>query len=124
MTGDNTNKYINPFSTNAPLLYLLKTENREFSDVFGGHRSGTLVESGLIKKKCKSSVFLKNVNFSKTFFKLHKVLSSCAKFQVFGVLLSKTKLDCNFIPSPPRAKVEVGVKKLFHRMIFQAQYSS
>ena len=37
----------NPFSTNAPLLYPLKTsENRRFSDVFGGYRKETLVENG------------------------------------------------------------------------------
>ena len=38
----------NPFSTNVPLLYPLKTsENIRFSDVFRGYRSGTLVENGL-----------------------------------------------------------------------------
>ena len=48
---ENTTKYnfffyhlqlVNPFSTNAPLLYL------RFSDVLRGYRSGTLVENGLI----------------------------------------------------------------------------
>ena len=39
---------INPFSNNVPLLYPRKTsENRRFSDVFTGYRSGTLVENGL-----------------------------------------------------------------------------
>ena len=39
---------IKSFSTNALLLYPLKTiENRRFSHVFRGCRSGTLVESGL-----------------------------------------------------------------------------
>ena len=39
---------INPFSTNVPLLYPLKTsENLRFSDVFRGYRSGTLVKNGL-----------------------------------------------------------------------------
>ena len=39
----------NPFSTNVPLLYPLKTsENRRFSDVFSRYRSGTLVENGLM----------------------------------------------------------------------------
>ena len=37
----------NPFSTSVPYLYPLKTENRRFSDIFRGHRSGTLVENGL-----------------------------------------------------------------------------
>ena len=41
---------INPFSTNVPLLYPLKTsENLRFSDVFRGYRIETLVENGLIK---------------------------------------------------------------------------
>ena len=41
---------INPFSTHAPLLYPLKTsENRRFSDLFRGYRSGTWVENGLMK---------------------------------------------------------------------------
>ena len=40
---------INPFLTNAPLLYSLKTsENLRFSDIFRGYGSGTLVEYGLI----------------------------------------------------------------------------
>ena len=39
----------NPFSTNVPLLYPLKTENiLQFSDVFRGYRSGTLFENGLM----------------------------------------------------------------------------
>ena len=43
----------NPFSTNVPLLYPLKTsENLRFSDVFRGYRSGTLVENEL-KCFCK-----------------------------------------------------------------------
>ena len=38
----------NPFSTNVPPLYRLKTsKNLRFSDVFRGYRSGTLVENGL-----------------------------------------------------------------------------
>ena len=43
---------INSFSTNTPLLYLLKTsKNRRFSDVFRGYRSGALIENGLNKTK-------------------------------------------------------------------------
>ena len=39
---------INPFSTNVPLPYPLKTsENLWFSDIFRGYRSGTLVENRL-----------------------------------------------------------------------------
>ena len=49
-------KAINPFSTNVPLLYPLKTsENLRFSDVFRGYRSRALVENGLtweIKYQC------------------------------------------------------------------------
>ena len=41
--------FINPFSTIVPFLYSLRaSENRRFSDVFSGCRSGTLVENGLI----------------------------------------------------------------------------
>ena len=41
-------KLINPFSTNAPLLYPLKTsENQGSSDVFRGYRSRILIENGL-----------------------------------------------------------------------------
>ena len=36
--------YVKPFSTNVPLLYPLKTLGNL---VFGGYRSGTLVQSGL-----------------------------------------------------------------------------
>ena len=43
-----------PFSTNALLLYPLKTsENRGFSDVFRVYRSGTLVENELIISEFK-----------------------------------------------------------------------
>ena len=39
---------INPFSTNVPLLYALKTsEHLQFSNVFTGYRIGALVENGL-----------------------------------------------------------------------------
>ena len=44
----NAKYWINPYSTNVPLLYLLKTlENLRFSDVFRGYRSETLVENRL-----------------------------------------------------------------------------
>ena len=46
---------INPFSTNVPLLYPLKTsENRRLFDVFRGYRNGTLVENGLRKRKSQT----------------------------------------------------------------------
>ena len=39
---------VNPFSTNYPFLYALKTsENLRFYDVCWGYKSGTLVENGL-----------------------------------------------------------------------------
>ena len=50
---------VNPFSTNVPLLYPLKTsENFRFSDVFRGYRSGTLVENGFTTNKtmCNSII--------------------------------------------------------------------
>ena len=44
-----SNRKLNPYSTNVPLPYSLKTwENLQFSDVFRGYRSGTLVQNGLI----------------------------------------------------------------------------
>ena len=40
--------HLNPFSSNVPLLYQLKTsENLRYSDIFKRYRSGTLVENGL-----------------------------------------------------------------------------
>ena len=43
-----TQTFFNPFSTNVPLLYPLKTsENRRFSDAFRGYRSETSIENGL-----------------------------------------------------------------------------
>ena len=40
----------NPFLTNVPLLYPLKTsENLRFCDDFRGYRGGTLVENGLTR---------------------------------------------------------------------------
>ena len=57
-TSNNKKNILNTFSTNAPLLYPLKTpENLQFSDVFRGYRSGTLVENGLIFKKCFNQLF-------------------------------------------------------------------
>ena len=50
----------NPFSTNFPLLYPLKTsEKLQFSDVFRGYRSGTLVQNGVIR------IYWTNCNKSK-----------------------------------------------------------
>ena len=43
-------KLLNPFSTNAPLLYALETsENLRVFYFFRGYRSGALAENGLIK---------------------------------------------------------------------------
>ena len=58
-TGDYGN---NPFSTNVPLLYPLKTsENLSFSDVFRRYRSGALVEHWI-----SNDIGMKNVSESKT----------------------------------------------------------
>ena len=41
---------INPFLTNVPILYPLKTpENQRFSIVFRGYKMGTLARNGLIE---------------------------------------------------------------------------
>ena len=45
--GFNNGFRINPFSTNVPLLYPLKTS--ENLDFFSGYESGTLVEKALNK---------------------------------------------------------------------------
>ena len=62
---------INPFSTNVPLLYPLRTsKNLRFSDIFRGYKSGTLAENGLIKSISNScsQVFYRTaafINFTK-----------------------------------------------------------
>ena len=49
LLNNSQNTLLNPFSTNVPFLYALKTsENLRVSDVFRGYRSGTLVDDGLI----------------------------------------------------------------------------
>ena len=49
LLNSSQNTLLNPFSTNVPFLYALKTsENLRVSDVFRGYRSGTLVDDGLI----------------------------------------------------------------------------
>ena len=64
----------NPFSTNVPLLYPLKTsENRRFFDVFWGYRNGSLVENGLMSKMLANNLvfetfFDENKNQSIIFF--------------------------------------------------------
>ena len=51
------------FSINIPLLYPPEIpENRKFSYVFSGHRSGTLVENGL-KKALLQNVLKEMVRF-------------------------------------------------------------
>ena len=59
-----SNTSINPFQTNAPFLYPLKTsENLQFSDVFRGYRKGTLAWNWLIifyaRAYCHRKYFLK-----------------------------------------------------------------
>ena len=58
---------INQFSTNAPLLYPPPpkkiSENRMFSDVFRGYRSGTWVENGLINFYLFPQIFRKPMVF-------------------------------------------------------------
>ena len=55
--------YINSFSTNIPLLYLMETsENRRFS-VFRGYISGTLVENGLTMISCNHRHISQTISF-------------------------------------------------------------
>ena len=52
-------RLINPFPTNVPILYPLKTpENQRLSRVFRGYKIGTLAKNGLISKEM-SSIYLK-----------------------------------------------------------------
>ena len=45
----NNSSFINPFQASISFLYPLKTsENHRFSDIFRGHRNGTLTWNGLI----------------------------------------------------------------------------
>ena len=56
---------LNPFSTNVPFLYSLKTSDiLWFSDVFKGYRSGILVEKGLMSKKREklTSIYIRENN--------------------------------------------------------------
>ena len=62
----------NPFSTNVPLLYPLKTsENRRFFDVFWGYRNGSLVENGLMSKMLANNLVFETFS---TKIKINKVL--------------------------------------------------
>ena len=63
---------VNPFSTNVPLLYPLKTENFRFSDVFRGYRSGTLVENGLTTNKTMCNAII-NGFFTTYYGQSHKI---------------------------------------------------
>ena len=63
---------VNPFSTNVPLLYPLKTENFRFSDVFRGYRSGTLVENGLTRNKTMCNTII-NGFFTTYYGQSHKI---------------------------------------------------
>ena len=57
---------INPFPTNVPLLYPLRTsKNLRFSDIFRGYKSGTLAENGLIKSISMFTGVLQNSCFYK-----------------------------------------------------------
>ena len=42
--------------------------------------------------------------FLKIFFKLYKVLSTCAKFQAFDILPLRNKVAGNFVPPRPNTR--------------------
>ena len=66
----------NPFSSNAPLLYPLKTsENLRFSDIFRGYRIGTLLENGLRIFQMKLSQRSPRIHFLKTLSNLKTILT-------------------------------------------------
>ena len=80
---------VNPFSTNVPLLYPLKTsENFRFSDVFRGYRSGTLVEMGLLQiKQCVTQLLMVS---SQPIMSNHTKLASRSMHHIAKISLTAT----------------------------------
>ena len=76
---------LNPFSTNVPLLCFLKTsENRSFSHVFRGYRSGTLVENRLLlilTFRFNDSVIQLNKKVTNLFKPLGSIKQSCNVYE-------------------------------------------
>ena len=69
----------NPFSTNALILYLLKTwENLRYFNVFRGYRSGAFVENGLIIYY--SGAFLLDLFLPKVTFYINSYMWCVARF--------------------------------------------
>ena len=63
-----TEEIINPFSTNVPLLYPLKTSvNLWFSDVFRGYWSRILVKNGLMENFTSCAVKYTNFFWRQTY---------------------------------------------------------
>ena len=63
----------NPFLTNAPILYPLKTpENLWFSDAFRGYKMGTLARNGLMTELNKLLIN-KLVSYSESVARSHQI---------------------------------------------------
>ena len=108
-----TSALLNPFSTNVPLLYPLKTsENlRWFSDVFRGYRSWTLTENGLNSQSAGVTnnvvlvVFAGFFSFSFFFFFCFLFIAHCFvhlfHFETFWkVFIKLIKLIAKFLTEP------------------------
>ena len=84
------NLNLNPFSTNVPLLYPLKTSGNLRFSVFMGYRSGTLAENGLLKGVSRDGkINLMFLSFQRDKFKphgrLHWILSMLRDFLTANV---------------------------------------
>ena len=96
----------NPFSTNVPLLYPLKTsenhpvktsENLRFSNVFRGYRSRILVENGLsIFLNWNVCKFWKSI-FQKKRIKISSWYGSCITGKIEECLLTNGGSSPNFL---------------------------
>ena len=104
---------INPFSTSAPLLHPLKTsENRRFSDVFRGYRSGTLVENGLTITLIMDIVCVCVCLYSSTVkaSSVCKMSDTCLRVRINDVVLYYTQCRCQ-VPSSQYLKISYFTSK-------------
>ena len=97
----------NPFSSNVPLLYPLKTsENLRFSDIFRGYRIGTLLENGLRIFQMKLSQRSPRIHFLKTFSNLKTLLTAFLRNMS---LWKKDKLEWTSLLSLIKLKLKLWI---------------
>ena len=112
--------FLNPFSTNVPLLYTLKiSENRSFFYVFRGYRSGTMAENGLRFSK-KFGVFKS--------FKLISMFQICKKyvFNVWGKVFKNWRSNiCGRQPLKHLNSLEVpNAGAFFYKFTIENEFQS